>query len=64
MPSELDTDLVAFLIPIVVFHLEDGNWVDFPVAKLIMWPVLFANIITITALAHSPTLDHSAKDKA
>src|SRR5438067_1251470 len=44
----------SFPIPVVVFHLEDGDWVDFPVEKYIMWPDVFANIITITALATLP----------
>jgi hypothetical protein len=44
----------SFPIPVVVFHLEGGNWIDFPVEKFIMWSVMFANIITVTALATFP----------
>jgi heme A synthase len=44
----------GFPIPAVVFHLEDGNWVDFPLQRIWMWAVLVANIITITTLATLP----------
>jgi hypothetical protein len=44
----------SFPIPAVIFHLEDGNWVDFPLQQFWLWTVVFANIITITALATLP----------
>src|SRR5579859_2473758 len=37
----------GFPLPPVFFHLEDGNWVDFPVPDFQMWPAVFANILTI-----------------
>ncbi len=44
----------SFPIPIVFFHLEDGQWVDFPVPEFQMWAAVFTNVITITALATLP----------
>ncbi len=44
----------SFPIPAVIFHLEGGNWVDFPLQAFWLWAVVFANIITITTLATSP----------
>ena len=44
----------SFLLPVVFFHLEDGQWVDFPVPKLQALSAAFTNIITITALATVP----------
>ena len=44
----------SFPIPVVFFHLEDGQWVDFPVAEFQAWSAAFANIIIITALIASP----------
>jgi len=44
----------SFPIPVVFFHLEDGDWVDFPVPKFQAWSALFTNVITIIALATLP----------
>ena len=44
----------SFPVPVVVFHLEEGNWVDFLLEAFAAWPVAFTNIITITALATLP----------
>jgi len=44
----------SFPIPLVIFHLEDGGWVDFPVPKFQAWSAAFADIITIIALATLP----------
>ena len=44
----------SFPIPVVFFHLEDGAWMDFPVPEFQVWATIFANIITITALATLP----------
>ena len=44
----------SFPIPVVFFHLEDGQWVDFPVPEFQAWAAVFTNIITITALATLP----------
>jgi hypothetical protein len=44
----------SFPIPVVFFHLEDGDWVDFPVPKLQAWSAVFTNVITIIALATIP----------
>jgi len=44
----------SFPIPAVIFHLEDGNWVDFPLQTFWLWVVVSVNIITITALATLP----------
>jgi hypothetical protein len=38
----------------VFFHLEDGQWVDFPVPPFQAWSAAFTNIIAITALATLP----------
>jgi hypothetical protein len=44
----------SFPIPVVFFHFEDGQWVDFPVPAFQAWLAVVANIITITALATLP----------
>src|SRR6266436_9572339 len=44
----------SFPLPIVFFHLEDGQWIDFPVPELQAWSAAFTNIVTITALATVP----------
>jgi len=44
----------SFPIPVVFFHLEDGQWIDFPVPRFQAWSAAFANITTITALATVP----------
>ena len=44
----------SFPIPIVVFHLEQGEWVDFPVPRSQAWLALFTNIITIVAVSLLP----------
>jgi hypothetical protein len=44
----------SFPLPVVFFHLEDGQWVDFPVPRLQAWAAAFTNVITITALATMP----------
>jgi hypothetical protein len=44
----------SFPIPVVIFHLEDGDWVDFPLSKFQMWSAVFTNIITIIGLATLP----------
>jgi len=44
----------SFPIPVVFFHFEDGQWVDFPVPAFQAWLAVVTNIITITALATLP----------
>jgi hypothetical protein len=44
----------SFPLPVVFFHLEDGQWVDFPVPKFQAWAAAFTNVITITALTTVP----------
>ena len=44
----------SFPIPVVFFHFEDGQWVDFPVPKFQAWSAAITNIVTITALATLP----------
>jgi hypothetical protein len=44
----------SFPIPVVFFHLEDGQWVDFPVPGFQAWSAVLTNAITITALATVP----------
>jgi len=44
----------SFPIPVVFFHLEDGDWVDFPVPEFQAWAAALANVISITALATLP----------
>ena len=46
--------IASFPLPIVFFHLEDGQWVDFPVPEFQAWAAAFTNILTITALATLP----------
>jgi hypothetical protein len=44
----------SFPLPIIFFHLEDGQWVDFPVPKFQAWSAAFTNVITITAFTTLP----------
>ncbi len=44
----------SFPIPVVFYHLEDGEWVDFPVPKVQAWSAAFTNVVTIAALATLP----------
>lgn len=44
----------SFPIPIVFFHFEDGQWVDYPVPQFQAWAAAFANVVTITALSTLP----------
>jgi hypothetical protein len=44
----------SFPIPIVFFHFEDGQWVDFPVPEFQACSAVITNIVTITALATLP----------
>jgi len=53
----------SFPIPIVVFHLEEGSWVDFPLEQFVMWPIALTNIISVTALATLPLWLVSRKAK-
>ena len=44
----------SFPLPVVFFHLEEGQWVDFPVPRFQALSAAFTNVITITALATVP----------
>src|SRR5207253_2413087 len=44
----------SFPLPIVFFHLEGGQWVDFPVPTFQAWAAAFTNVITIAAFATLP----------
>lgn len=44
----------SFPIPVVFFHLEHGDWVDFPVPEFQAWSAVFTNVITVTTLATLP----------
>ena len=46
--------IASFPIPIGFFHLEDGDWVDFPVPEFQAWAAAITNIITLIALATLP----------
>ena len=41
-------------LPLVFFHLEGGQWVDFRVAKFQAWAAAFANILAVAAIATLP----------
>lgn len=49
-----DLRVGSFPLPVVFFHLEEGQWVDFPVPQFQAWSAAFTNVITITALATLP----------
>jgi len=44
----------SFPIRAVIFHLEDGQWVDFPLPGVAMALVMFSNMFSITTLATLP----------
>lgn len=46
--------LLSFPIPVVFFHFEDGQWVDFPTELAFGYPALFTNIVTVTAFGVLP----------
>ena len=52
--SSVGVRIGSFPIPVVFFHLEDGQWVDFPVPGFQAWSAVLTNIVTITALATVP----------
>lgn len=46
--------IASFPIPVVFFHFEGGQWVDYSVPAFQAWLAVIANIITITALITLP----------
>ena len=44
----------GFPIPVVFFHLEEGQWVDYQVPSFQAWLAAITNIITIIALIELP----------
>ena len=44
----------SFPIPVVFFHFEDGQWIDFPVPEFQAWSAAITNILTIATLATLP----------
>ena len=49
-----DFRIAGFPIPIVFFHLEDGQWVDFPTPPIQAWLTALANMALLTVLATAP----------
>lgn len=48
------TRFCSFPIPVDFFHLEDGQWVDFPTSALFGYPAMITNVVTATAVAVLP----------
>ena len=48
--------IVSFPLPLAAFHLEHGQWVDFVSPPHVMYPGLFANALSLLALALLPLL--------
>ena len=46
----------SFPIPLAVFHLEDGQWIDFITPPYVMYPGFAANIMAAIALVLLPLL--------
>lgn len=46
--------VVGTPIPLIFFHLENGQWVDFPLPSYVAWPGYIANVIFGTALCLAP----------
>ncbi len=44
----------SFPIPVVFFHLEDGQWVDFPVPEFQAWATVYTNILMVAAVFALP----------
>jgi hypothetical protein len=44
----------SFPIPVCFFHFEDGQWVDFPTTPWFGYSAMFANAISVCALAVLP----------
>jgi hypothetical protein len=48
--------LGGFPMPVVIFHLEQGNWEDFVTPPIFMIPALVANVLAGVALLELPLL--------
>jgi len=46
----------SFPIPLCFFHLENGQWVDFPTPEFVRYPGIATNIVAVTALVVLPVL--------
>lgn len=46
----------SFPLPLGVFHLENGHWIDFVPPPHVMYPGVAANVAAIVALAVLPLL--------
>ena len=46
--------IVGIPMPLVFFHFEDGQWVDFPLPSYVMWPGFITNITTGIAVCLLP----------
>lgn len=44
----------SFPIPTIFFHLENGQWIGFPVPSFQAWASALTNVISITAIATLP----------
>jgi hypothetical protein len=53
-PLGTDFRVGSFPLPVVFFHLEQGQWVDFPVPHFQAWSAALTNVVSITALATLP----------
>lgn len=46
--------VIGFPIPVCFFHLEDGNWVDYPLPTAMQWAGWAANFLTGLAAPFIP----------
>jgi hypothetical protein len=46
----------SFPVPLAVFRLEDGLWVDYVTPAAVMYPGVVANVLAIVAVALLPVL--------
>ena len=46
--------VASFPLPVVFFHLEGNEWVDYPVPLFQAWATAFTNVVAMAALATLP----------
>jgi hypothetical protein len=44
----------GFPMPLVFFHFEDNQWIDFPLPLYVSWPGFLANIVAGVAVCFLP----------
>jgi hypothetical protein len=51
-----DMRFAGFPVPVALFHLEDGHWVDFIIPPYAAYPAIFADILSFGVALSMPLL--------